>query len=401
MNPFLPFCSGVFYVYFNTKEEMKIAYVTTRDPEDIHAWSGSVNNIRNALSLAGLDVVNFGNIKAKKPKLLSYKKRAYNRLFHCKYHDDRHTIVLKSYGDTIKQKIQNQSIKAVFSHSSILISDLKIKQPIIFWTDATFAGMVDFYPSFTGLCKETIRCGNRQEKMALKNCSLAIYASEWAANTAIKFYNANLEKVKVVPFGANIVCDRTENDIITLVEKKINFSPLKLLFVGKDWERKGGDKALEVAELLNSRGVQVEFHIVGCIPERDLPDFAVVHGFISKKTLEGRAKLDQLFSEAHFFILPSIAEAYGIVFAEASSFGLPSLASNVGGITTAIRNGFNGFNFSIDDSAESYCEAINNIISSEEKYKKLALSSFNEYKTRLNWEVSGRTVRNLLTQYCN
>ncbi len=58
----------------------------------------------------------------------------------------------------------------------------------------------------------------------------------------------------------------------------------KLLFIGVDWERKGGDVALKVVELLNNMGVQTELHIVGCDPEGSMPTFVVRHGFIPKKT---------------------------------------------------------------------------------------------------------------------
>ncbi len=174
----------------------------------------------------------------------------------------------------------------------------------------------------------------------------------------------------------------------------------RLLFLGVDWHRKGGDIALAVAELLNQKGIRTELDIVGCYPPRELPAFARCHGFISKKTEEGRNRLSGLMAGSHFLILPSRAECYGIVFAEASSFGLPSLATRVGGIPTAIHDGKNGQTFPLDEGPVKYCDYIETLLSSPQGYRALARSSFNEYSTRLNWSSAGKKVRDLMLEFC-
>ena len=96
---------------------------------------------------------------------------------------------------------------------------------------------------------------------------------------------------------------------------------------------------LEIATELNQRGIPTELHVVGCEPPLATPDFVVRHGFISKKSEQGAALYDQLLMESHFLVIPSMAECYGLAFAEASSFGLPSLATRVGGIPTVVVDG--------------------------------------------------------------
>jgi glycosyltransferase involved in cell wall biosynthesis len=49
-----------------------------------------------------------------------------------------------------------------------------------------------------------------------------------------------------------------------------------------------------------------------------------------------------------------------VVFAEASSFGVPSLATNVGGIPSAVKDGLNGKTFPPDADAEDYCDYVLN-----------------------------------------
>jgi glycosyltransferase involved in cell wall biosynthesis len=313
---------------------------------------------------------------------------------------DREPIILRDYSSQVEKLLASIDYDIVFSPGTIPIAYVQTEKPLVVWTDATFAGTLHFYPLATNLCTETIKNGHKMEQLALSKCRIAIYTSEWAANTAIQNYDVDPAKVKVVPYGANINCDRNLDEINKIVDHK-SFDSCKLLFLGVDWYRKGGDKALAVADLLTRRGIRTEFHIAGCNPPVRLPKFVEHHGFISKKTEEGRKRLDQLFSEAHFLILPSRADCVPVVFAEASSFGLPCLTTKVGGISTAIQDGKNGMTFSLDEDPDEYCDYIERFLSSKEEYRKLALSTFREYSGRLNWSAAGGRVYDLIREFCS
>jgi glycosyltransferase involved in cell wall biosynthesis len=378
---------------------MKIAYVTTYNSSDIQAWSGLGNYILRALQSCGLQTESIGNLRDKNILLFKIKKFVYAKILSKKYLRDREPTILIDYANQVKRYLASIYCDIVFSPGTVPIAYLWTEKPIVFWTDATFAGMVNFYPEFSNLCAETIRDGNNMEQLALSKCRLAIYTSEWAANTAIQNYDIDPKKVKVVPFGANVNCNRNLQDIDSIFNAK-KFDICKLLFVGVDWNRKGGDVALKVADLLNQQGIKTELHIVGCNPRIKLPGFVKLHGFISKNTEKGRRSLDKLMMESHFLILPSRAECAAVVFAEASSFGLPSLATKVGGITSVIQDGINGQTFPLDESPEKYCDYIYSHMSSKQKYNELALSSFREYCEKLNWSSAGRKVYNLLQEFC-
>jgi glycosyltransferase involved in cell wall biosynthesis len=87
-----------------------------------------------------------------------------------------------------------------------------------------------------------------------------------------------------------------------------------------------------------------------------------------------------------------------VVFAEASSIGVPSVATNVGGIATAIKDGLNGKTFPPDANAEDYCDYVLDLFCNFPDYKALVLSSFNQYQSRFNWSTAGQTVKTLMTQ---
>ncbi len=378
---------------------MKIAYVTIFDPSDIHAWSGLGVYILRALQNSGFQTEAIGNLRYKFSSIYKLKEVLYPRISSRTYKMLWDPILLKVFADQVEKALDAIDYDLVFSIWANPIAYLRTEKPIVFWGDATFAGLVDFYPGYSCLCAETIRGGNRAESFALSKSHLAIYSSDWAASTAIQTYGVDPAKVKVVPFGANIDCDRTLEDVTRIVRYK-NLEPCKLLFLGVDWFRKGGDVAFEVADQLNRRGIQTELHVVGCHPPASLPGFVKQHGFVSKKSEEGRRLLDRLMAESHFLILPSRADCTPVVIPEANSFGLPALATRVGGIPTVIRDGKNGQTFAPADGPEKYCDTIESFLSSKQEYDELALSSFREYAERLNWSSAGRRVRSLIQEFC-
>jgi glycosyltransferase involved in cell wall biosynthesis len=378
---------------------MKMAYVTSYDAADPLAWSGTSANILRALENCGLESRAIGNLRDRSSLLSKLKSVAYARLLAKTYLGGREPAFAEFYADQVDRALSATGCDIVFSPGTTPIAYLKTAKPTVFWADATFAGMVGFYPGYSNLCRESVRSGNQVEQAALSRCRLAIYCSDWAATTALENYDVDPGKVKVVPFGANIDCQRTESDIRSGLAGK-EFGVCKLLFLGVEWFRKGGDVALKVAETLNHRGLQTELHVVGCQPPVAVPSFVKLHGFVSKTTDQGKRLLDQLMAEAHFLILPSRAECFGVVFAEASSFGVPSLAARVGGIPSAVRDGVNGQTFGVAAGHQPYCDYIESLMASRREYERLALSSFGEYSGRLNWSVAGRKVHDLVQEFC-
>jgi glycosyltransferase involved in cell wall biosynthesis len=382
---------------------MKIAYSTTYDARrltGVNEWSGLGYYIAQSLKKQGLDLDYLGPLEQKAiSKIVQKFKRRYYKLFHnSHYEKDADLLVLKNYANQISKKLSLIPADVVFSAAIRPIVYLECNQPIVFWADATGIGLMDFYPQYDNLCQESLESWHTMEKLGLEKCKLAIYASDWAAQTAIEYYGADPAKVKIVPFGANIDAPPTYDEIKDLIEVRPS-NHCKLLFLGVDWYRKGGDVALKVAAGLNDAGLDTELTVVGCEPivEGSLPSFVKPLGFISKSTDTGKERINQLIAESHFLILPSQAECYGVVFCEANSFGVPCISRKVGGIPTIIKPNINGNLFDLNAEISEYVDYIYHLFSNYADYKNIALSSFNEYQSRLNWKVAGQRVKELLT----
>jgi glycosyltransferase involved in cell wall biosynthesis len=201
----------------------------------------------------------------------------------------------------------------------------------------------------------------------------------------------------VIPFGANLEIHHDRAFIESTISARSRDS-CTLLFLGVDWQRKGGAIALETARLLNAQGLKTQLTVVGCTVPGEKYDFVTEVGFISKRTPAGQTRLGELLRSAHFLILPTRAECSAIVFCEASAFGLPIITTDTGGISTYVRQGVNGIRIPLSGGAECYAEHIFRLFYDRAGYEGMALAGWCEYKSRLNWESSVGSLLSLLKE---
>ena len=381
---------------------MNIAFVTTYDAQDIINWSGLGYHISKSLESSGNKLQYIGNLHTKVSPMNFIKKLVYPRLFNKGFPVDRTISTAKNYSAEVNKSLSGNNYDCIFSPGSIPIAYLETKVPKVFYTDATFACMLNYYKSMNNLSSEIIKQGHILEKQALDSCSLAVYASEWAAQSAIKDYGTDPAKVKVAPFGANLDRQYTKEEVESFINARGKFI-LKLLFNGVDWKRKGGDVVIAAVEEIKKRGIKVELHVVGIpnLPFSTVPDFIVNHGFLRKAVPNEKMQLENLYKSCHFLFLPSEAEAFGIVFCEASSFGMPSVSRKTGGIPSVITDGRNGFTLNGNSTANDYADIICKYYLDNDKYIQLARSSFDEFQTRLNWNATGELLSGYIREIQN
>jgi glycosyltransferase involved in cell wall biosynthesis len=374
---------------------MHVSYISSFDATDITRYSGTGYYIPAKLKEVGDEVSYVGDLCKINPLSHRTKSRLY-RLSGKKYLVERNPKVLQLWADTIKKNV-NPRADVLVSYSSQPFAKLDVKKPRVFWADAVFANMIGYYPGFSNLCEESIRDGNLMELASLQNANVAVLSSEWAAKAAIHHYGIDPAKVKVVNYGANIDVNYSLDDILDRAKAK-SFKQCRLLFIGVQWHRKGGDIAVEVARKLNEKGIKTILTIVGVDPGKEIRslDFVKCHGFIAKADEKGKKMFNDLISDSHFLILPTRADCTPIVYNEMNAHGIPVITTNEGGIPSIITNGVNGFMFDKNAGAGTFADCIAYYFTHKSEYLELSKSSFNEYKTRLNWESSIKKFRNIV-----
>ncbi len=151
-------------------------------------------------------------------------------------------------------------------------------------------------------------------------------SSEFAAASVREDYGVMAERVRNVGSGSNV-------DWAGPREAR---SGRRILFVGVDWERKGGPELVRAFRGVRAEIPGAELEIVGCAPPLDAPGI-FVRGRLS------RAETEACYRAADVFCLPSRMDPAASVLAEAAGFGLPVVATPVGGNVERVVEGETGY----------------------------------------------------------
>jgi glycosyltransferase involved in cell wall biosynthesis len=310
-----------------------------------------------------------------------------------------HPVILEQMARQAEQLVADRKIDVLLAQDSTVMAYFPPSIPLVYWRDANFADIQDAYKVYSNLHPLSVEWAHKHERKAMNRADLNIFSSECSYKTATSTYGIPSAKVAVVPFGANhdfVVSSEDTERYITGRSRDL----CRLLFIGIEWERKGGDTAIEICRILNQRGIPTTLDIIGS-------DFAVdpaishkvrIHGRVDKFTSEGSTKLQHLLEQSHFLVHPARAEAYGCVLCEACSFGIPCVTSSVGGIPTIIKNGKNGVSFPASTPASTYATYIEETFRNFDLYIRLAKATRSEYQERLNWQVAVAKARELITE---
>jgi len=164
-----------------------------------------------------------------------------------------------------------------------------------------------------------------RELYAGTNCNFV--SSGFAAQSVIEDYSVPSERVECVFSGCNVA----GADGLEAGER----SGRVILFVGVDWERKGGPELVAAFRAVRAKNPDAELWIVGCSPTITEPGVKIF----------GRldpGRVAECYRAADVFCLPSRMDPSASVLAEAASYGLPVVATRVGGNAERVADGVTG-----------------------------------------------------------
>jgi glycosyltransferase involved in cell wall biosynthesis len=371
-----------------------VGYVYEDDAQDPTVQSGYPRAILNQLRVRGVRVVEAFPLDRRAQRRFLWKKVLY-RAGGKIYRTDREPGVLRCLAIEAARRIHGKGVDCVFAPGSHAVAFLDIPVPKVFLADATFRNVLDFYEDFTHCAAEYVRQGDTQDRLALQTSAAAIYTSQWGADSAVRDYGADPSKIYVVPFGANI--DAPHGKLVRAAVAAKPRAPLRILFIGREWRRKGLPKVIETCEWITAQGIPIQLDVIGAANyPGPRPRFARFHGFLSRAREADCAKIRRLLAEAHLLFAPSQADNTPIAFCEAAAYGLPVITTGVGGIPSVVRHGETGFFCPPDAPPEAFGQCALALFSEPARYQAMALQSRTEYETRLNWEAFGNEVIEIL-----
>lgn len=185
----------------------------------------------------------------------------------------------------------------------------------------------EYPPWVQFLSKEDKKRWLKLETESYRNATMVFTSSNHTRDSMINDYGVNEEKVVTVYEGANI------KELPTF-EK--DYSKKTILFIGKDFDRKGGSTLVRAFKEVKKEIRDAKLIIAGSTPFINGKDITV-KGYIS------RNELLQLYKDASVFAMPSICEPFGIVFLEAMAYKTPCIGTTIDAMPEIIEDGRTGF----------------------------------------------------------
>ena len=160
------------------------------------------------------------------------------------------------------------------------------------------------------------------ESLIYERVRMNLVMSSFVRNSLIEDYHCDPARIAIVGAAPNM-------EPPDLLPDNANYSSQTILFVGIDWERKGGPVLVEAFREVLQKLPTARLVIAGCSPAVSLPNVEVL----------GRvplSRVSQLLLGASVVALPSNREPQGINAIEAIDHGIPVVASSIGGLPEVV-----------------------------------------------------------------
>jgi glycosyltransferase involved in cell wall biosynthesis len=223
-------------------------------------------------------------------------------------------------------------VDGLFMHTTTLAMmciDLLRKKSAVLSTDGTPANKLDMRAAY----------GLRAQSPLRERAKRALYSqvygtaiglvgwSNWVKQSFVEDYGYPENDVAVIPPGV---------DLNQFSSGDRNHELPRLLFVGGDFERKGGSLLLDVFRK-RLRG-RAELILVTRDSVKAEPGVRV-HRNVGANS----PALLELYATSDIFVLPTLADCFSLVAMEALAASMPVVSTRVGGIPDIIRDGDTGY----------------------------------------------------------
>lgn len=212
-----------------------------------------------------------------------------------------------------------------------------------------------------------------------KKCKGIFTMGQWLVDDLVSNTGIDPGKVHAIGGGCNVDISSIDRS-----GKQSN----KILFVGKEFERKGGEVVLEAFKILKKEKMpDAELYIAG--PENwplpgEIPEGVNFLGLMRPE------KLAAYYNLCDIFVMPSRSEPFGIVFAEALIFGLPCIASNAFSMKEIITEGKNGYLIDKENPVE-LADKMHRLLHNED-IKSYVAGHQEAYRKKYSWDTIAKFV---------
>jgi glycosyltransferase involved in cell wall biosynthesis len=210
-----------------------------------------------------------------------------------------------------------------------------------------------------------------EEERLYREATGVFTMSNHVRDSLLKHYHCRPEQVHCIYAGTNIPFEDRHYPVERYATKRI-------LFVGIDWERKGGPHLFESFKLALKKHPDAKLVIVGCTPDIQHPQCEIV----------GRIPLEQVakyYQEAAVFCMPTLREPFGIVYLEAMAHKLPVVATRIGALPDFVSDGETGYLVDCGD-VNGLTDRLSRLLEHPNNAYSMGERAFVLVKDRYNWQ---------------
>ena len=253
--------------------------------------------------------------------------------------------------------------------------------PNFVYTDHTHLANLDYsaYKRVRLFSAEWISC----EKSIYDQAQMVFTWSSNISRSLVDQYGLSPEKIACVFAGPNTAIPDVKPD-------QKDYSQKNILFVGIDWERKGGPDLVAAFEKVYEDHPGARLVIVGC-------DIVSGHPAIHSAGKLPLEAVQRYFEAATIFCMPTLAEPFGTVFVEAMTFALPIVATAIGAIPDMVREGENGF-LVAPGNVDALAKALDRLLSDQKLRERFGKESWRIFSNHYNWQTVGALLREKITE---
>lgn len=159
-----------------------------------------------------------------------------------------------------------------------------------------------------------------------------------------------------------------------------------ILYVGRLSFVKGIDILLKAAEIVHKKDEKIKFVIIGDGGEKDrlMQDVTRSNVDIQFVPRMSQKRLSAWYSAADMLVIPSRSEGVPNTMLEAAAVGLPIIATDVGGISTFLKNEINGMLIP-PGSAMTLADKISYLLSNPDQCQKMVANAREEVLKHYRW----------------
>ena len=199
-------------------------------------------------------------------------------------------------------------------------------------------------------------------------------------------------KTRIIPNGIDDFWHRnlySDKDLDSAC-KRIENKELKIVYAGQINKNKNLELTAEAIKTLIAKGWTVSFLAIGEIKDEQVFSELKKLDFFSHNPAVPKEELISFYRDADLFVMPSHAETFGLVYAEAMSQGLPVIYTRGQGFDGQFREGEVGYSVNDNDASE----LAEKILACCENYRRLSMDSM-EKAGKFNWDVVSREYAGL------